>query len=43
MIVYHIPVAEKESFTAQIKESNPNVIVFGESLERKIFEVAKRD
>lgn len=42
VVVYHIPTKEKSSFTAQLKESNPNAIVFSESLERKIFEVQKR-
>ena len=42
VVVYHIPAKEKASFATQLKESNPNAIVFSESLERKIFEVEKR-
>jgi len=42
VVVYHIPTQDKEGFTARLKETNPDTIVFSKPMERKIFEVQKQ-
>jgi L-ascorbate metabolism protein UlaG (beta-lactamase superfamily) len=43
VVVYHIPTQEKDQFSAKLKAENPESIIFGAPMERKIFEVAKRE